>query len=222
MTKTEKKFSITDMSELIPIFLQQESIEEHKKYGWKLRLERDIAFLEQARVMMEVDGLVYKRKDKLCLTKEGKTFLTKLTPVDQYVRMVHTYWEEVNWGYFSFGMEVAGRSMTELLQADQVEIWRALLNYGYEWCNYRQFCRALDKHFVLGKYRDQWDGADWLEFEVYLALFRSALIRLGCIEIERSVDRHRHLREIKRFRPTYLGLYAFERYVNYFRSRRGD
>lgn len=189
LTKTEKRLSLPDMAELIPKFVQQKSIEEHKKFGWKICLERDIAFLEQARVMMEVNGLVHKRKDRLCLTKDGKRFLVELSPLDQYVRMVHTYWEEVNWGYFSYGSEVAGKSMTKLFQSDQTEIWRALKDYGYEWCDYRQFCRSLDKHFELGRYKDQWDGAEW------------------------------SWGKIERFRTTYLGLYALERYVNYLGPR---
>ncbi len=206
------------MAELLPKFAQKESIEEHKEYGWKIRLEHDIAFLEQARVMMEVNRLVYKRKDRLCLTKKGKTFLNEIAPIDQYAHMVRTFWEEVNWGYFSSGAEVRGKSMAELFQFDQVEIWRALRNYGYEWCDYREFCRALDKHFVLGKYKGPWDGADWLEFDVYLALFRSVLIRLGCVEIEMPKGKQRHWREIERFRPTYLGLFVLEKYAGYSKS----
>lgn len=216
LTKKEKRLSIADIAELIPEFSQQESIKRHKEFGWKIRLEHDIAFLEQARVMMQVNRLVSGRKDKLSLTKEGRTFLTELSPLDQYVRMVHTYWEEVNWGYFDYGVEVAGRkSMTKLFQADGAEIWRALKNYGYEWCDYGEFCQALDGHFDLGRYKDKWDGGDWLKSDVYRALFRFALIRLGCVEIEKFEDGHRYLWEIEKFRPTYLGLYVLERYMNY-------
>lgn len=218
LTKKEKRFSLVDVAELVPQFVQQESIEEHKKYGWGIRLERDIDFLEQARVMMEVNGLVAKRKDRLYLTREGRSFLTDLPPLEQYVRMVHAYWEETNWDYFHFGVEVNGRTMTKLFQGQQVEIWRAIQDLGYAWSDFRKFCEALDRHFDLKRYKGEWDTTDWLRSDVYYALFRDGLVRLGCVEVERSKGGHEYLRKVEKFRLTYLGLYVLERYLNYFKN----
>lgn len=217
LTKAEKRLSLTDMAELIPKFANQESVEEHKKYGWSIRLEHDIDFLEQARVIIEVSHLGRKERDKLFLSRQGKEFLHKLDPVEQYSRLVIYFWEHVNWGYFAYG---SLSTMARKLQNDQGEIWRAIRDHGYEWCDFGEFCQALRKHFDLDRYKEKWEGADWLRFEVDLALFRQNLIRLGCVEVEREAG-PRYLERIKRFRPTYLGLYVFECYLGCFNSSSG-
>ena len=71
------------------------------------------------------------------------------------------------------------------------------------------FCKTLVQYFHIEKFylQSEYDRYD-LKSDVQYCLFYRNLEPLGCLEIEGKIDKYK-MREIKRFRPTKLGVLMF-------------
>lgn len=206
--------SLTDIQDFLTQCKQQERIEEFKKYGWSLRREEELDFLTQIKIIAGVMYLTYNRKDYLKLSKSGRGFLHNIDSTMQYSAMVLHYWYRVNWGYFTFGREIQGKSIESILQNNQTIIWKALLEKGSYWHDYRTFCFSLRDYFNLHKHvADEHDEEYELLSEIHHVLFRKNLLRFGCVEAEEKKYKYDWHTEISRFRPTELGLRVFHKAV---------
>lgn len=205
--------SLANITELLKQFKEQERIEEYKKFGWSLRREQELDFLEQIKTIAEVMFLIYKRKGLLLISQNGRGFINKLDPIHQYQEIVLHFWYKTNWGYFSIGRVVNDYTLAEFLQYHQAEIWQTLLKSGPRWIDYKKFCYWLYNHLHLEKYifHEYGDLEHELLFEINLTLFRRNLVRLGCVEVVEEVYEHEWHKEIVKFRPTPLGFYLFHK-----------
>lgn len=205
--------SRADIFALQPQFKQQKVFEEFKKFGWKIRTEKEVEFLTQIKIIAEVMYLTYNRKGKLLITQNGRGYLKNIGPVDQYWNMVLHYWERVNWEYFSPSPEINGISVIEILQKNQKVIWGTLLKNGKEWINFKVFCRTLKTYFQLQEYyrvKDYYPGLDDFDYclDIEYGLIKKNLARFGCVVFEEEKDKYK-IERIVRFRPTDLGLFTF-------------
>lgn len=215
------KISLSDIKPLITQFRQQETVKEFQKYGWKLRREEELDFLEQIKIIAEMMFVIYKRRGYYGLSKNGKGFLEKLQPIDQYKEMVLHFWYRVNWGYFSrIGKDINGLNLAEKLQQHQNLIWKTLLAKGKDWLDYKLFCQSLTDYLHLEEYFINPyapDGKDVPDFDY--ELFYRNLVRFGCVELEEKQSKTKWDKEIIRFRSTDLGLYLYSKalFENYLR-----
>lgn len=208
------QISLTDIKELLPQFKQQERIQEYKSFGWRLHREEELDFLEQIKIISEVMFITYKRKGLLLLSENGKGFIEKLDPLNQYKEMVLHFWYKVNWGYFSHGKKVNGHNLAEFLQDHQTEIWKVFLKTGIRWIEYKKFCQWLHDYFKLKPYINHEFGFEHeLLFEINLALFMRNLVRFGCVEIIEESYEHEWHKEITKFRLIPLGLHVLHKAV---------
>lgn len=208
------KISLSDIKPLISQFRQQETIKEFQKYGWKMRREEELEFLEQIKIIAEMMFIIYKRRGYFGLSRNGKAFLTKLKPLEQYKEMVLHFWYRVNWGYFSLGSEVKGLNLAEKLQQHQNLIWKTLFAKGKEWIDYTVFCQSLTDYLHLNEYFiDPYSNDIKYEMisDMRYALFRKNLIRLGCVETEERQGKYKWSKEIVRLKSTDLGLFAYHK-----------
>ena len=207
------KISLSDIKSLILKFKQQETIEEFQHFGWKLRREEELEFLEQIKIIAEMMSVTYKRKGYYGLSKKGKAFLTKLKPIEQYRDMVLHFWYKVNWGYFSrIGKDINGVNLAEKLQQHQNLIWKTLLAKGTDWLDYKLFCQSLSDYLHLDDYfintyaQNNKEDPDF-DYE----LFYKNIVRFGCVELEVKHGKTKWDKKIVRFRSTNLGLYAYHK-----------
>ncbi|MCL5411953.1 MAG: hypothetical protein M1150_04460 [Patescibacteria group bacterium] len=202
--------SLSDIEKLGEIFRQRKAWDEHKEFGWKITSERNIEVLTQIKILAQVMRLTYDRKNKLLLSKSGKDFLYKLTFEEQLTAIVLTFWQKVNWDYFSAGREILGMSVTEILQENQLTIWEMLLNKGSGWSDYSVFCENIKKQLDLSPFYEDADDYQWSLFmDIEYGLIYRNLARFGCIETEEKLVNG--LEQISRFRPTEVGRYLFKR-----------
>ena len=207
------KISLSDIKPLISQFRQQETIKEFQKFGWKLRREEELEFLEQIKIIAEMMFLIYKRRGYFGLSKNGKSYLTKLKPVEQYKEMVIHFWYKVNLGYFSrIGKDINGVNLAERLQQHQNLIWKTLLAKGTDWLDYRLFCQSLSDYLQLDDYfintyaQNRKEDPDF-DYE----LFYKNLVRFNCVELEVKHGKTKWDKKIVRFRSTDLGLYTYNK-----------
>jgi hypothetical protein len=206
--------SLSDIKQLLLEFKDQEKIQEYKEYGWKMRREEELDFLEQIKIISEMMFAIYKRRGFYYLSKNGKAFLQNLKPISQYREIVLHFWYRVNWGYFSFGKTICGLNLAEKLQENQNHIWKALFSKGTAWIDYAVFCQSLTDYLHLSKYfHDDYnsDIKDEMYSDIKHALFRKNLIRLGCVEIEEKQGKHKSEKQIVRFRSNNFGLYVYDK-----------
>lgn len=217
MTATGK-ISLSDIKSLLIEFKEQETIKEFQHFGWSLRREEELDFLEQIKIISEMMYIVYKRKGYFHLSKHGRAFLNNLKSIDQYKEMVLHFWYKVNWGYFSLGKEVNGINLAEKLQQHQNLIWKTLLAKDKEWLDYQLFCQSLSDYLHLGDYFIRTYPPyekETPDFD-YELLYRN-LVRFGCVELELNQGKSKYDKKIIRFRSTDLGLYVYQKalYENY-------
>lgn len=204
--------SLTDISDLMKQFKEQEQIEEYKKFGWSLRRESELGFLTQIKLIADVMFITYNRKGLLLLSKNGRGFLKNLDVVKQYKEMVLHYWYKVNWGYFTPGRTVNDFNLAETLQHYQTGIWKVLLENGSEWIDYKQFCYMLYEQLHLDLFIDDEFGLEHnFLFELDLILFKRNLQRFGCVDVVEGPSRYDWDKEIVKFRSTPLGLDAYHK-----------
>jgi len=194
-------------------------MKEFQRFGWTLRREEELDFLEQIKIISEIMFIFYKRKGYFYLSKHGKAFLTNLKPIDQYKEMVLHFWYKVNWGYFSrIGKVIDGLNLAEKLQQYQNMIWKTLLAKDTDWLDYKLFCQSLsdylhlDDYFTNSYYPKGKEDPDF-EYE----LFHRNLVRFGSVELDIKPGKTKYDKEIVRFRPTNLGQYVYQKalYENY-------
>lgn len=205
--------SLHDITNLKQQFLYSTHTDEvRKEMDWQIRVEDDVEYLTQMKIIAEVMHLTYKRRRQLILSKNGSGYLDRLRPLEQYTEMVLHFWYRANWAYFNLGKEIRGRTLTEILQDYQNNIWQIFLKNGEAWMDYRGFCLALETHLNLYEYfKDEYgDPQDNLLFDINLSLFRKNLLRFGIIEVEEG-QKEKWKLNIKRFRPTPLGLHVFKK-----------
>lgn len=203
--------SLRDITNFEKLFRQRKVFDEYKKFGWKITTETNIQPLHQIRVICEVMNLVYKRKGKFLVTKNGRAYLDNIDSVAQYWNMVLYFWERVNWAYFSPGMYVYEKPLAEFLQENQEVIWQLLLKTGKKWIEYASFCKALSLYFHLEQfYKGNYMSLRDLYMDIEYGLFFRNLERFGCVEVERKKGKYQ-LDRISRFRPTQLGLFMFQK-----------
>lgn len=136
--------SLSDIKSMLIQFKNQETIKEFQHFGWSLRKEEELDFLEQIKIISEMMYIIYKRKGYFHLSKLGKAFLHNIEPIDQYKEAVLHFWYKVNWGYFSrIGKVIDGANLAEKLQQHQNIIWKTLLAKNNDWLDYKLFCRSL-------------------------------------------------------------------------------
>lgn len=206
------KISLSDIKSLITQFRQQETIKEFQHFGWKLRREEELDFLEQIKIIAEMMFAIYKRRGYYGLSKNGKGFLEKLQPVDQYKEMVLHYWYRVNWGYFCLGKEVNGINLAEKLQQHQSMIWKTLLAKGIDWLDYKLFSQSLSDYLHLEEYFIKSYPPYEKEVPDFdYELFYRNLVRFGCVELEIKQGKSKYDNEIVRFKSTSLGLYVYNK-----------
>lgn len=204
--------SLNDIKELLVNFKQQERIQEYKRYGWHLRREEELQFLEQIKIIAEIMHLIYKRRGYFYLSKNGLGFLQNSNTPTQYQNIVLYYWYRVNWEYFTPGKEVNNYTLAKVLQNNQNNIWKALYSKNTDWIGYEKFCFSLMNYFHLEPFLDNsYDKRHELLFHIDLILFRRNLERFGCVEVEKKKSKYDFDKEIVRFRPTALGLTVFHK-----------
>lgn len=202
--------SLADIKSLLAEFKEQERMREYQRFGWKIRREEELDFLEQIKIISEVMFVIYKRKGYFLLSKNGKAFLNNLKPINQYKEMVLHFWYRVNWGYFSRGREVRGLNLAEKLQQHQNQIWKALLLKGLDWIDYKFFCLSLADYLHLNEYFVSPYDQNRKEFpDLNYELFYRNLLRFGCIELEKEKGKTRWDDKIIKFRSTRLGLHVY-------------
>jgi len=204
--------SLADISALQKQFRQQRVFKEFKEYGWKINSERVVEFLTQIKTIAEVMYVTYKRKDKLLLSKNGKSYLHDIDSLTQYWNMVLHYWNRVNWEYFNPSPEINRVSVINVLQKNQVIVWNAFLRKGNQWLDFEAFCQTLKVHFKLDDYYKNLDDFSYY-LDIEYGIFKRNLLLFGCIECEEEKDKY-DFERIIRFRPTKLGLYMFEKGTN--------
>lgn len=204
--------SLSAIKSLLTEFKERETIKEFQEYGWKLRREEELDFLEQIKIISEVMFAIYKRKGFYYLSKNGRAFLQNLKPTDQYKEMVLHFWYRVNWGYFYRGREVNGLNLSEKLQKHQNSIWKALFSKGTEWIDYKLFCKTLSDYLHLDEYFiSYYDLNRKEEPNLNYPLFYRNLVRFGCVELEEKRGKSKYDNEIVRFHSTSLGLYVYNK-----------
>lgn len=207
--------SLSDIKPLLSQFKEQERIQEFAKYGWSLRREVELDFLEQIKIIAEMMFVIYKRRGFFYLSKAGKGFLNNLNPINQYKEVVLHFWYRVNWGYFSRGKEINGVNLAEKLQQHQNIIWKTLLSKGTDLIDYRIFCQSLTEYLKLGDYFvSSYDSKREVLSDIQYALFWRNLLRFGCVEIEEKQGEYKWEKEIVKFRSTDLGLYVFHKAIH--------
>lgn len=211
--------SLSDIKSMLTGFKNQETMKEFQHFGWTLRREEELDFLEQIKIISEMMYIFYKRKGYFHLSKHGKAFLNNLKPIDQYKEMVLHFWYKVNWGYFSrIGKVIEGANLAEKLQQHQNMIWKTLLAKGTDWLDYKLFCQSLSDYLHLDEYflnPYSPNGKDVPDFDY--ELFYRNLVRFGCVELEMEQGKSKYDKKIIRFKSTDLGLYIYHKalYENY-------
>lgn len=183
-------------------------IDEYNKFGWKLRTEQELQTLEQIKILAEVMRLIYKRKGKLYLSKNGLGFLKNLTPLQQYKQMILHYWYDLNWDYFYERKRINGLTLNDILQDNQDKIWHSLLCKNTQWIDYKKFCLALRDYFHLEPFFEDsyFDPEQELLMDIQYSIFRKNLLLFNCVETEMKPGK-----EITRFRSTRIGLYLYQK-----------
>lgn len=201
--------SLYDIQQLKPLLKEQNKLQEHEKYGWKITSESNLQFLTQIKIIASSLYLTYNRKGKLFLSKNGSGFLHNIDELTQYKNTVITYWKDINWEYFEYGSGI------QPLQNKQNTIWQLLLKKGTDWIDFKTFCQILRLGLSL-KYNipDKSDFDDdtlyfTLYIDIYYGLFYRNLERFGCVEVLKK-ERNPGLDEPYSFRCTEIGLYMFK------------
>ncbi|OGK09651.1 hypothetical protein A2767_07385 [Candidatus Roizmanbacteria bacterium RIFCSPHIGHO2_01_FULL_35_10] len=204
--------SLADIFSLQKQFHQQEIFSEYKKYNWSIRSERQIEFLSKIKIIAESMYVIYKRKEYLILSKNGKGYLHNIDPVTQYWNMVLHYWNRVSWEYFNPSPEINKRSVMDVLQHNQHSLWNSLLRKGIQWIDFESFCQAVKIHFKLEDYYKNIDDFSYY-LDIEYGLLKRNIFLFGCVEVEYKKDKYKFDR-ISHFRPTELGIFMFEKGIN--------
>ncbi|EKD43286.1 MAG: hypothetical protein ACD_72C00363G0002, partial [uncultured bacterium] len=61
--------SMSKITSLLDSFQQRETFETHAKYGWKIRYEHEVEFLEQSKIIAQIMKLTSKRKGYIKISK---------------------------------------------------------------------------------------------------------------------------------------------------------
>ncbi|MBI2442685.1 MAG: hypothetical protein HYV40_02110 [Candidatus Levybacteria bacterium] len=201
--------SLHDIHQFRSVFKQQKTFKEFDEMNWKISTERQVQVLHQIRIMAETMQLIYKRRDKFLLSKNGSGYLHNISSAIQYGNMVTHFWRRVNWGYFSPGKDIDGLCVAEVLQDNQDTIWSAFLKNGEKWVNFAVFCQTLKHYFALQPYYAESENERFdLFLDIEYGLFYRNLIPFGCIEIEKKIMEH-GIARISQFRATKRGLFLF-------------
>ncbi|MGI8420276.1 MAG: hypothetical protein ACR2LN_06590 [Candidatus Levyibacteriota bacterium] len=209
--------SLRDIGLLLPqLRTIQSVIDDHKKFNWRLHSEQELQTLTQIKVIAGNMYLIYRRKGTILLSKNGRGFLTNLSPVQQYEQMVLNYWYQVNWEYFTPSKTVKGQTLSELLQKKQNYFWSLFLQKGEQWIDYEKFCKTTRDYFNLHEYFDDaYLGADYeLYSDIDFTLFYKNLVLFGCVETEVTSTQREWERKIKQFHSTPVGLNLFNKAVH--------
>ncbi|KKP67021.1 MAG: hypothetical protein UR68_C0012G0019 [Candidatus Roizmanbacteria bacterium GW2011_GWA2_35_19] len=205
---TTGNISLRDIAALQKEFRQQKIFNQFKEYGWKINSERVVEFLTQIKIISESMHITYKRKNKILISKNGKSFLHNIDSITQYWNMVLHYWRRISWEYFCPSPDIGHITVMDTIQKNQNVIWNAFLKKEYLWIDFEIFCKTIKIHFQLESF---YKGID--DFSYYLdieyGLFKKNLVRFGCVEIEEKKNKYNSNR-IVRFRTTKLGIICFK------------
>ncbi len=213
---TTGNISLSDIKDILhSLKTTPETIEEHRQFNWALRTEDQLQTLTQIKIIASVLRLTQNRKGHIHLTKNGTSFLSTLSPLQQYEQLALTYWQKVNWDYFSYGFKVGQDSLCMALQDIQENIWHTLFRKGTVWIDYLKFCQALSEYFHLHQFLDKYlDSNPYSKyFGIELDLIRKNLLLFGCVEVKFDQNKNIWDRHITCFKPTPLGLHMFNQAI---------
>ena len=178
---------------------------QNEEMGWKIRSENECLYLNQIRITAEAMFLLYKRRDQFLISKNGRGFLTNLTPAMQYEQMILWSWHRVSWEYFSPG------DVTKILQHNQQTIWNTLLEKGTEWIDFDIFCQAIKRGFHFeSRYQNSYNPDHELYLDIRYGLLERNLKLFGLVETEIQTGKTKWDDKLTRFRSTNLGLHLFQ------------
>lgn len=203
--------SIKDITSLLERLKTILPILQHTKdMGWKIRTEDEILPLHLIKIMADIMHLTYKKHGKLLLSKNGRAFLDKLCPSDQFTQLFQYYRQRLNWAYYTSFTEKQ-EALTNLLQAQQDHIWRRLREKGTVWIDYKMFCETLRDDLRLQTFLEE--SYTTPEKNLYrridAILFSRILSLFGCVELEtKQIDKWDT--KITRFRLTKIGMAMFQ------------
>lgn len=210
---TTGNVSLRDIESLLKKLKTVRPLLEHEKeMGWKLRREDEILPLHLIKIMVDIMHLTYKKHDKLLLSKNGKVFLDKLPPVDEFSQLFQYYRQRLNWAYYT-SFTGKQESLASLLQVHQNHIWRLLMEKGAEWIDYQSFCKRLRDELPLEPFlREKYSTPEEiLDRGINTVLFSRILALFGCVELEtKQIDKW--TTAIIRFRLTKIGLAVLQEF----------
>lgn len=93
---------------------------------WPIRSEEEVYYLQRIRQISSVMNLLYKRKGKLKLSKNGKRFLG-LEINDQYEQLVWWYCNRCKWDFGYCTLNKYFIPIPEIMQRNQALIWEYCL-----------------------------------------------------------------------------------------------
>lgn len=168
------------------------------------RTEDEFRYIMWIRQLAHVMYLVYKKKGKLFLSKNGKGFLNNIDEKTQYEQMILWYLHRANWAYLNFHPEVV-----EKLQNNQKQIWAYLLQEK-GWIKFSQFAKVLTLIFKLSvKDIHGQEIPDSVRWAIESVLVEN-LKELDLMEVKRKRDKY-GTKEIHLFRPTNTGRIIFKK-----------
>lgn len=198
--------SLKDIEPLLQTLKTVKPVLDHtKEMGWKVRTEHEILTLNLIRIVADIMHLTYKKHDKLLLSKNGKGFLDKLAPVDQFSQLFDYYRQRLNWAYYTSFTEKQ-EVLANLLQKQQDHVWRLLAEKGTEWIDYQTFCKRLRDELGLKPFLQESYSTpeEILDRRINTILFSRILALFGCVELEtKQIDKWNTA--IIRFRLTKIG-----------------
>lgn len=199
--------SLKDIDTLLQTLKTVQPILKHtKEMGWQIRREDEILPLHLIKTMADIMHLTYKKHDKLFLSKNGRTFLDKLMPSDQFTQLFQYYRQRLNWAYYASFTE-KHEAFAHLLQTQQDHIWRRLTEKGTAWIEYKMFCEALRDDLRLQTLLEEsyTTPEEILYRRIDTHIFSRILSLFGCVETEtKQIDKWDT--EIIRFRLTKIGI----------------
>ncbi len=177
-----------------------------KDKGWNILREGELLPLHLIKIIADIMGFTYKKHDRLLLSKNGKAFLEKLSPVAQYDQLFQQYRQRLNWAY-SASFTEKQEAIAGLLQRHQDTIWRLVGKKGTAWIDYQTFCRELRDALGLQPYLEEsYSTPDEILYRrIDHVLFSRILTLFGCVELE-TKEIHAWDTVILRFRFTKIGL----------------
>ncbi|MBN1262824.1 MAG: hypothetical protein JW991_00540 [Candidatus Pacebacteria bacterium] len=168
------------------------------------RTEDEFRYIMVIRQLAQVMYLVYKRKGKLFLSKNGKGYLNNIDEKTQYEQMILWYFHRANWAYVHPRAEVV-----EKIQENQEQIWAYLLRAS-DWIKFSQFAKSLSlvlKLSIKDIYGQEMPESVRWAIESILV---ENLEELGLVESKKRKSKYGSQRTYL-FRPTATGRIIFKK-----------